>query len=286
MLDASSRLAGDARSHPERAGAPARRSPGPLPYLRAVWACRHFWWHLTKADLRSRYRRSYLGILWSLLNPLLMMLVCTLVFGTFFGQDPMTFGPIVFSGLVVWDFICQNVTAATGSLLYAEPYIRQAALPIVIYPLRATLSAFFHFLVTIGVLLVFSVTILGPSTALLSLALSLPIILGLGWCASTINAIAAVFFRDWMYLSSVFLQFGFYASPIIYPPEMLSRHGLDWVYRLNPIHYVIQLVRQPLLHQRWPSAGEYAVAAGCLLILAILASWITRATARRLIFRL
>jgi lipopolysaccharide transport system permease protein len=287
-FDASRSLVEEAQAGESAgAGPPARRRRASLLLgLGGVWRCRHFWWHLTKSELRSRYRRSYLGIFWSLLNPLLMTLVCTLVFGTFFGQSPIEFAPMVFSGLVVWDFISRNVTAAANSIIHAEPYIRQAPLPVVIYPLRTTLAALFHLVVAIGMLLIFSLIVLGPSTALLSLPLSLLIIAGLGWCASTINAITAVFFRDWMYLSSVLLQFGFYASPIIYSPAMLSSHGLDLVYQANPVHHVLQLVREPLLDQRWPAAAEYSVAAGCLLLLALLASWIARAAAKKLIFRL
>ena len=266
---------------------PPETAPPPPPRgLAAVWKARHFWWHLTKSELRARYRRSYLGILWSLLNPLLMMLICTLVFGTLWREDPLRFAPFVFSGLVTWEYIGQNTTGATGALLYAEPYIRQAPLPVVIYPLRTTLVAFIHFVITVSLLTAFSVATRGPSHSLLSLSVSLPILLALGWCASTVNSILAVFFRDWMYLSTVCLQFLFYASPVIWPPELLESRGMGWVYVWNPIHHLMQLLRRPLLGSEWPTPFEYGMVLGTLLLFALLARAVSRSTARRLVFRL
>ncbi len=117
-----------------------------MTYVKAVWASRYFWIHLSKSELRSRFRYSRLGIMWALLQPFLLTALLTLVFGTLFGRDIRVIAPFIFSGIIVWEYLNSCVMGGSFSLIAAEPYIRQRKLPYAIYPLRMVLTSFVLFL--------------------------------------------------------------------------------------------------------------------------------------------
>ena len=116
-------------------------------YVADMWRLRHFWIGLVRNDLRNRYRRSLLGLGWSLLQPVAMTIVLCTVFAGVFGASLREYAPYLLSGLTFWSFV--SVTATTGcqSFFQGESYIRQHRAPLAIYPLRTTLGAGYHFLV-------------------------------------------------------------------------------------------------------------------------------------------
>src|SRR5262249_11595109 len=120
-------------------------------YVRGVWGYRHFWWSLFLKDLSSRYRRSLLGVGWSLLSPLAMTLVLCVVFHRLFKADVAEYLPCVLSGLAFWNFFSASVLGGSQAFLAADQYIRQEPAPNVIYPLRAVLGTGFQFLISFGV---------------------------------------------------------------------------------------------------------------------------------------
>src|SRR5262249_40021073 len=109
-------------------------------YVRDLWACRHFWMHLARATIRARFRNSRLGILWALLQPLLLTLLMAFFFGAVFQVPMAEFAPFVFSGLLIWEFVCGAVLVGCTSFVAASPYICQRRLPLAIYPLKNVLS--------------------------------------------------------------------------------------------------------------------------------------------------
>src|SRR5262249_51411342 len=112
-----------------------------LGYFQQVWRCRYFWLSLVKMDLRTRYRRSVLGMGWSLLHPIAMTLILSVVFSKILQQDdPWRFAQFLLAGLSCWHYIVSVTTQGCQSLFQSEGYIRQYPAPIVIYPLRTALS--------------------------------------------------------------------------------------------------------------------------------------------------
>src|SRR4051794_213758 len=98
-------------------------------YLQAIWRCRFFWFSLVKMDLRTRYRRSILGMGWSLLHPVLMTITICIVFSEIFGMDILHFGPYLLAGLACWNYIITSTTQGCQSFFQGESYIRQYPAP-------------------------------------------------------------------------------------------------------------------------------------------------------------
>src|SRR4051794_29739629 len=109
-------------------------------YLASVWHYRHFWLSLVRMDLRTRYRRSLLGVGWSLLQPLTMTVILCLVFGAILKVDTQTYVPHLLTGLVLWNFVLGCAPQACQTFFLSESYIRQCPLPLAVYPLRTALG--------------------------------------------------------------------------------------------------------------------------------------------------
>src|SRR5687767_1965003 len=105
-------------------------------YMREVWGCRYFWLSLVRIDLRTRYRRSVIGIGWSLLNPIAMTTILCVAFAKLFNKNIFEYAPNVFAGLVCWNYIVACTKQGCQSIFQGESYIRQHPAPIAIYPLR------------------------------------------------------------------------------------------------------------------------------------------------------
>jgi ABC-type polysaccharide/polyol phosphate export permease len=244
---------------------------------------------LVRTDLRNRYRRSVIGIGWSLLNPIAMTVVLCVVFSRLFHQDILTFAPFLLSGLTLWGFITAVVMQGCQCFFQGESYIRQHPAPLAIYPLRTTLGAGFHFLLGFGVALVFvwCVNGFGNVPALLSLVPTFALLFVIGWSLAVCTGVANVMFQDSQHLIEVLMQILFYVTPIIYRPEMLlQRRLMSWFVRLNPLAAILELIRQPLLEGRLPSS--WAVGMGLLAgVMAVaVAALALRCFERRMIFYL
>ncbi|MFH0963959.1 MAG: ABC transporter permease [Planctomycetota bacterium] len=242
-------------------------------YARDIWTSRYFWWHLAKAEIRARFRRSRLGILWALLHPLLLTIMIALVLGAVFRSPSREFAPFVFSGILVWGFICESVQTGCASLISAGPYIKQCALPAAIYPLRYVLSSFLVFCVGLAGFAVWAL-VLRPqhfNVPLLSLALSLPLLILLGWPLSVIAGFVNAKFRDFQYLVALLLQAVWYVSPVFIEPRLFRAVDLGFLVDYNPVTHILNLVRAPLLDGAFPSAADYAYTIGTILVFSAIA---------------
>jgi len=167
-------------------------------YLSAIWRLRHFWMALVRIDLRNRYRRSVIGIGWSLLQPIAMTIVLCVVFCQLLGMDLHTYAPLLLSGLTFWGFIMAVVMQGCQCFFQGESYIRQHPAPLAIYPLRTTLSAGFHFVLGFGIATVFvwCVQGFGNLPALLSLVPTFALLFVIGWSLAVCMGVATVMFHD------------------------------------------------------------------------------------------
>src|SRR5262249_55158483 len=120
-------------------GSGIRQSPG-ASYFARIWSSRFFWTHLALSDLRSRWRRSYLGALWCVLQPLGMTALIAFVLGRLLKTTVLDYAPYILSGIIFWEFI--SATALAGALAFVqnEPYIKQCRQPLAIYTLRTVLA--------------------------------------------------------------------------------------------------------------------------------------------------
>jgi ABC-type polysaccharide/polyol phosphate export permease len=262
-----------------------------LQYFAKMWACRYFWMSLVKIDLRSRYRRSILGVGWSLVRPLMLTVILCAVFQRIFDRrDTWTYAPYLLSGLALWDYITTATKQGCQCFFHGESYIRQHPTPIAVFPLRTALTESFHFLIAMLVLFGIAGYAKGGLSvaALASLIPTFALLFILIWSLATLAGFANVYFQDTQHLMDVVFQILFYATPIIYYPKDL-REGTKLhflVMHCNPLVPFFELFREPILHGQWPGAEVYAAALLIVTFLAGLAAMVCAKLQRQLIFQL
>ncbi len=231
-------------------------------HLSAVWTARHFLFALVKLDLRLRYKRSVLGVGWSLLHPIAMTIVFTVVFSQLFGDgNPVGYAAYALAGLAVWGFLRDAATAGSRALLTNEAYIRQSPMPYTIYTLRTVLGQAIHSSLALVVVVALMVVWKGDVSVFAGLALAIPgLILTLvaAWAIATIGAFLTAFFHDTAHLMEVGAQIGFFLTPIMYRRSILDDRGMGWMVDINPASLYLSITRDPLL-AGVPTAENFAV---------------------------
>lgn len=257
-------------------------------YLQGVWNCRFFWGSLVKMDLRTRYRRSVLGVAWSLLQPIAMTIVLCTVFHKLFDMNAREYGPFLLSGLTFWSFLNFIVHQGCQCFYLGETYIRQHPAPLAIYPLRTVLGGSIHFLLALVVVIGLAWICQGHVDPWIpfKIAPGLLMLFALGWAMAILAGFANVFFSDIQHLLELGLQILFYATPIIYKPSMLRERGLGWLAEYNPLVPLLETIRSPILEGTMPGLGAYAVAGALSLLASLFATWSLARWQHRLIFHL
>jgi lipopolysaccharide transport system permease protein len=260
--------------------------------LAIVWQFRHFWLALAGLDLRVRYRRSVLGLGWSLLNPIVMTAVFCVAFASWLGNgDWRTAAPYYLCGLAVWEFVKQSAVQGSQTFLRNEPYIRQSPLPMGIYTLRTSLVTAIHFLITLCVAIA-AAGVLHPSdslSALYALWAVLPatvLLIIFAWAVTAICAVANVFFHDVRHLAELGFGICFFLTPIIYPKDRLTERGLGLIADANPVVAFFDVIREPILTGVPPTAALFAKAFGVTFIAVVIALAVIVRFERRIIFHL
>ncbi|GIW81938.1 MAG: sugar ABC transporter permease [Gemmatales bacterium] len=233
-------------------------------YVTDVWQHRHFWLSLVQMDLRARYRRSVLGVGWSLLHPICTTAVLCVAFYKIFNVPVRTYLPFLMCGLSWWGFITGTVGRGCQCFVEAEGYIRQHPAPIAIYPLRAVLGGLIHLLIALAVVLVLTWSLQGfhNLATLPMVAIGLSILLVFGWSMAVLAGYINTIFRDVQHITDIAFQILFYLTPILYPSEILVRSHLAVFVKYNPLTYFLRILREPLLGAL-PSWRAYAIALGC-----------------------
>ena len=236
-------------------------------HLTAIWKFRHFLSALVRLDLRLRYRRSILGVGWSLLNPIAMTIVFAVVFSSLLGGgDIPRYVAQLLIGMAVWGFLRESTVSGCRSLIANESYIRQSPLPYGLYTLRTVCGQAIHSFIAlvVAVLGMMAVTAMtnqptaqGPLNPLALIWIIPGIVLAFiaAWAAATIFAFINVYFQDTQHLLEVGAQIVFFMSPIIYYQANLQEKGLTWMLIMNPVNLFLDLIRAPLMNGE-PPTGE------------------------------
>ena len=202
---------------------------------------------LVKKGIRLKYRRSYLGIVWSLLEPLLTMIVLTIVFGTLMGVKDETFPVYILAGRLFYGFFSQSTTAALKSIRVNSSIIKKVYVPKILYPLSAVIFNYVIFLISLIVLAIVSIVLkVYPTLYLVQAVLPLIVLFLLGLGVGLIMSTIGVFFRDMEYLWNVLLMLIMYTSAIFYMPERLLKSGWGFVLKLNPLYCTIACFRDSI----------------------------------------
>lgn len=225
---------------------------------------------LVKRDIKIKYRRSILGIFWSFLEPLLTMIILTIIFSTLFkGFGVANYPVYLLTGRLLYEFFATGSTAAMRSIRGNSPLIKSVYVPKYIYPLSVTISNFITFLLSLIVLFIVMMVTHADFTIYL-IFVSLPILalllftLGVGLITATIN----VFFRDLEHFYGIFIMLFMYATPIFYPPEIVPE-SFRFIQTFNPVYAVIECCRTVFLQGTLydPSRMLFAMASGILALI-------------------
>ena len=235
-----------------------------------LWGYRDLLWVLAARDVRVRYKQTLLGAAWALLQPLMMMLVLTVLMGRVLGVERMSDPVYVFAGVLPWTFFAALVTAASASLVNNAHIITKIYFPRLLLPLAsggAPLVDLAMALVVLGGLM--AAYGVAPTTGLL---LILPLTLTIavtGLALGVLLAAMTVAYRDLRYVVPFLLQVMFFLSPVLYPLERVPE-SLRWVATMNPMAALIEQFRAAVTGGPVDGAG-WSIAAG-LSVAGLLAS--------------
>lgn len=231
--------------------------------LAAFGRYKHLLGNLVSRDIKTKYRRSVLGMLWSVLNPLLMMLVLTAVFANVIRVQitaPGGFALFYLLGYLIFNFVSESTNLSLTSVLAAAPLIKKVYVPKYIFPLEKCLYSVVNLLFSmIAFVVVFAFFALrgkiAPHLSMLLFPLPLVYVFVFCWGLSMVISAINVFFRDMAHLYGVFLTVWMYATPILYPADILPE-WLQKVMRFNPLSHYVTYFRDILLYNTVPSFGE------------------------------
>jgi ABC-type polysaccharide/polyol phosphate export permease len=215
---------------------------------------------LVSRDVKARYKRSILGIAWTMLNPLLMMIVLTIVFSNLFRVQLAHYSLYLLSGLVLWNFLAQTTTTASNIMRAGAALLNKVYVPRTIFALTAVGTGLVNLaLALIPLAVVGLATGLTPTWSLLwlfpAVLLTTAFALGVSLLVSTL----AVPFPDVVEMWEVILTAWYFLTPIIYPLSMLSdevRRALSF----NPMYHLVTIFRDPIYMGEGPSGENLLVA--------------------------
>jgi len=250
----------------------AKQNNPAIEELKGIIKYRDLVFQLIRRDIVARYKRSVLGIAWTMLNPLGTMIIITIVFSQIF--DSVEKYPVyVLSGLIAWNFFAQTTTAAMQQTVWGASLYHRIYLPRTIFTVSAIGTGLVNFLLAMLPLSVIMAFIGVPFTkALLVLPLSVLLItlfaLGIGLLFSSM----VIFFPDVAEMYHIAITGWMYLTPIFYPANILPDTSRAFILGLNPMYYLMQLYRLPIYEGRLPDPTTLLTSAA-IAVITLLAGW-------------
>lgn len=272
-------------------------------YFRDVMGSGELLWNLTQREVRGKYKRTALGQLWSLANPIAAIIVYTFIFSVVF-QVPAQVGENsglnnyalwLVCGLLPWLFFQSTVTQGVRSIVDNASLVQKVYFPRLVLPLSLTGAGLVNWTFEMTVLVI-ALAIFGAFVfPWLPLVLLFMLVLGIFAAGlAMILSIANVFFRDLAYLLTVILQFWFYLTPILYPISLVDNQSAEWggllgtpitladIYRVNPMEPYVAIFRDLLYHNTFPEASSVIAAVSWAVVTFALGLWYFTKTEKRL----
>ncbi len=233
-------------------------------------------WALALKELHIRYKRSALGFLWSLLNPLLMMVILSVVFSTIVRIGVKQYAIFLMAALLPWTFLAQTLAYSADSLVGNGELLKKIYVAKVVFPIAAVLSNVINFMLSLIPLFILMLALRFPFhwTWLYLPVPLLGLIMFATGCAFFCAA-ANVFFRDVAHILQVVLSAWFYASPVMYSLDFVPLRYQIY-FRLNPMVYILNGFRHAIYHGFLPSVVSISATLGVGLVTLMLGYWFFR----------
>jgi ABC-2 type transport system permease protein len=236
--------------------------------LRDIFRYRDLVLTLVARELKVRYRRSVIGFLWTMLQPLLMMLVFYLVFSQLFRSNLPHYPVYALAGILFWNFFSQSIVASMNSLRGNAQLLQKLPVPKAVFPIATVISGVVNLVFALVPTLLITVVIerqLSPALLFLPVSILLAALFTLG--AGLLLSPLAVFFTDVVELIGVLLTVLLYLTPVIYPINMLpAKSRIFQVVRFNPLRSILEVFRDPIHQGKVPPLTHLAV---CVTITAV-----------------
>jgi ABC-2 type transport system permease protein len=222
-------------------------------YLNNFLKFRFLLFELVINDIKVKYRRSVLGVLWSVLHPLMMMMVLTVVFSSLFKSDIPHFAVYVLTGRIIWDLYSQATIFSMSSIVNNAALIKKVYVPKYIFPLAKSFSSLVNTIFSL-IALVIVMVISGVKVNFNILFFPLPLIYTFMFATGVglIMSAYAVFFRDLNYLYEVLLTVWMYFTPLFYPISILPKE-IQFTLQMNPLYHMLNMFREITIYGQTPS---------------------------------
>jgi lipopolysaccharide transport system permease protein len=240
-----------------------------LTFITNIWNYRHLIKKLAISDFKLRYKNSILGFFWSLLEPLLMLLVLYVIFTNLMKVNVEHYQLFLLMGIISWNMLARGTTMSLNSILGKPSLVQKVYFPREVLVISSCITALLMTLLEFAVfgvfMLIFKVM---PGITIIYFPLILfaefLLVLGLSLGLAALN----VYYRDMQYIWAVVLQAGFFAAPIIYPISIIPEKYL-WIIRLNPMTRIIDMLRGSVIYSTSPIFGDgIFILAAALIVLA------------------
>jgi ABC-2 type transport system permease protein len=245
----------------------------PLLEIKEVWQYRDLVFFLVRRDITARYKRSVLGIAWTMLNPLGMMIVLSIVFSQVFRVAMENYPAYVLSGLIAWTFFSQTSANSISVIVWGGDLFQRIYIPRSIFVISTIITGLVNLVLSlVPLILVMLVTKVPLSLTLLLAPIAMLFIslfsLGVGLLLSTIG----IYFADIVEMYSIIVTAWMYLTPIIYPLTILPEWVQNWL-KFNPMVHLVELFRSFVFYGQVPSIGIWLICLGMSLSTFIL-GWI------------
>ncbi|QHT59258.1 ABC transporter permease [Paenibacillus lycopersici] len=239
-------------------------------YFRNLVKYKDLFFQLVQQDIKIKYRNSTLGILWSMLNPLLMMIVMTVVFMELFKSNIPYYPVYVLSGRILYQFFSESTSFAMDSIHANGQLVRKVYVPKYFFPLSRVSSSFITTVISL-VIIAILMAVTGVPFRWMNLLFVLPmfylvgIVSGIGLLLSSIT----VFFRDMKHFYSVILLVLMYVTPIFYP-ESIIPDKYHLLFQMNPLYIVLKMFRDIVIYGNMPTLEAHLISIGYVVFFGVI----------------
>ena len=254
--------------------------------LRELVRYRDFLKLLIARTIKSRYKRSVLGVAWTLLNPLINLVVMSVVFSQLFRSAVPRYAVYLLMGLIVWNFFSQSTAFAMGQLFWGAGLMKQVYLPPTIFAVSAIANGLVNLafsLVPLAIIMAFMGQPFHRTWWFFPVAVLILALFALG-VALLMSSLAAMFV-DAIEMYQLVLQAWFFLTPILYPSELISSR-FAWALTLNPMYYMVEIVRRPIFEGRLPELHTILTAVALAIGALVSGAWVFTRRAHELAYRI